>query len=95
MTSLVLGVLVNMLQYHDTVDFVQDSETEDPHGDARSCCPHMNNAGGEKFRDALHHSAGRSDPPELHPCVGIHSCCLCRGHKAPVRHAMRKVASLC
>ena len=23
-------VLVNTLQYHDTVDFVQDSETEDP-----------------------------------------------------------------
>ena len=23
-------VLVNKLQYHDTVDFVQDSETEDP-----------------------------------------------------------------
>ena len=23
-------VLVNMLQFHDTVDFVQDSETEDP-----------------------------------------------------------------
>ena len=29
-TTLVLGVLVNTLQYHDTVDFVQDSETEDP-----------------------------------------------------------------
>ena len=26
----VLCVLVNSLQYHDTVDFVQDSETEDP-----------------------------------------------------------------
>ena len=24
-------MLVNTLQYHDTVDFVQDSETEDPH----------------------------------------------------------------
>ena len=24
-------MLVNRLQYHDTVDFVQDSETEDPH----------------------------------------------------------------
>ena len=29
-TTTVLGVLVNTLQYHDTVDFVQDSETEDP-----------------------------------------------------------------
>ena len=29
-TTPVLGVLVNTLQYHDTVDFVQDSETEDP-----------------------------------------------------------------
>ena len=27
----VLGVLVNTLQYYDTVNFVQDSETEDPH----------------------------------------------------------------
>ena len=26
-----LCVLVNTLQYHDTVDIVQDSETEDPH----------------------------------------------------------------
>ena len=30
MTILVLCVLVNALQYHDTDDFVQDSETEDP-----------------------------------------------------------------
>ena len=30
MTTPVLGVLVNTLQYPDTVDFVQDSETEDP-----------------------------------------------------------------
>ena len=30
MTTPVLGVLVNTLQYHDTVEFVQDSETEDP-----------------------------------------------------------------
>ena len=29
-TTPVLGVLVNTLQYHDTVNFVQDSETEDP-----------------------------------------------------------------
>ena len=31
MTTPVLCVLVNTLQYYDTVDFVQDSETEDPH----------------------------------------------------------------
>ena len=30
MTTPVLGVLVNTLQYLDTVDFVQDLETEDP-----------------------------------------------------------------
>ena len=29
----VLGVLVNTLLYHDTVNFVQDSETEDPQAD--------------------------------------------------------------
>ena len=29
-TTPVLGVLVNTLQYHDTVNFVHDSETEDP-----------------------------------------------------------------
>ena len=29
-TTPVLGVLVNTLQYHDTVDFVQDTETENP-----------------------------------------------------------------
>ena len=33
-TTPVLCVLVNTLQHHDTVDFVQDSETEDPHLDA-------------------------------------------------------------
>ena len=33
--TLVLGVLVNTLQYHDTVNFVQDSKTEDPH--QRTC----------------------------------------------------------
>ena len=42
-----------------------------PHGDDRSCCPHMTRASGEESRDALHHSAGRSNPPELRPCVGI------------------------
>ena len=31
MTIPVLCVLVNTLQYHDTVDLVQDSEKEDPH----------------------------------------------------------------
>ena len=31
MTTPVLGVLVNTLQYHDIVNFVQDAETEDPH----------------------------------------------------------------
>ena len=30
-TTPVLGVLVNTLQYHDIVNFVQDSETEDAH----------------------------------------------------------------
>ena len=30
-TTPVLGVLENTLQYHDIVNFVQDSETEDPH----------------------------------------------------------------
>ena len=29
-TIFVQCVLVHTLQYHDTVDFVQDSETEDP-----------------------------------------------------------------
>ena len=28
--NFVLCVLVNTLQYHDAVDFVKDSETEDP-----------------------------------------------------------------
>ena len=53
LTIIVHCVLVNTLQYHDTVDLVQDAETEDPHRDKERQRKKMEEKMKEKMKDKI------------------------------------------